>query len=68
MSHPDLREWGPFPFHLENPNGRQIRTAAELLKFHGYTGLAEDLMRMANDLLKVPPTSKTENIRAVAQW
>lgn len=47
----NLAEWGPYPYHLQNPNGRMLATAADLLKHHGYTHLANELQELANDLL-----------------
>ncbi len=52
----DLRVWGPFPFHLENPNGRLLLTAADLMKFHGYTHMEAELRKMGADLVKAPPS------------
>lgn len=52
----NLTEWGPYPYHLQNPNGRTMFTAADLLKYHGYTTLADELKELAIDLLATKPT------------
>lgn len=51
----NLSKWDTFPYHLQNPNGRMLATAAYLLKYHGHTHLAKELNELAADLLAIPP-------------
>lgn len=46
--------WHPFPHYLQNPDGRLLRTSADLLERHGYTGCSTPLRRMADALLNEP--------------
>lgn len=46
--------WYPFPKHLQHPDGRLLRTAAELLKHHGHSHVVEEMLRMADSLLAQP--------------
>jgi hypothetical protein len=41
----------PFPHHLENPDGRALKTAAFLLRRQGYIALADSMGKMADTLL-----------------
>lgn len=57
----------PFPHHLQNPDGRALKTAADLLARHGYTAAAEKLAAMAAPLLSEPPTEpRRDHVNAVA--
>ncbi len=51
--------WHPFPHYLQNPDGRLLRTSADLLERHGYTGCSTPLRRMADALLNEPPAPTT---------
>jgi len=51
----ELVEWGPYPYHLQNPVGRTMLTASDILKYHGYTYLADELKRFGNILIEIPP-------------
>lgn len=56
----DLDKWGPYPYHLQNPNGRMMLTAAYLLKYHGYTHLADQLNELGDELIAIKPTNVKE--------
>lgn len=58
-STPDLRAWTN-PLDLQNPNGRFLRTASELMKFHGYTHMHARLREMADSLLETPVQTKVD--------
>lgn len=45
-----ITEWDS-KIHLQNPNGRMLATASDLLKYHGYTHLAKEVNELANDLM-----------------
>lgn len=51
--------WHPFPHYLQNPDGRLLRTSADLLERHGYTGCSTPLRRMADALLNEPAAPTT---------
>ena len=46
--------WYEFPKFIENPDGRVLKTSAELLKRHGYDHLASQLNAWAESLLTSP--------------
>ena len=47
--------WLPFPLHLQNPDGRTLRTSAYLLERHGYKECSVSLRNMADVLLATTP-------------
>lgn len=53
-----MQGWYEFPRYLQHPDGRVLKTAAYILEHKGHTTLAEELRRMADQLLSVPPHKK----------
>lgn len=55
-----MKGWYEFPKYLQHPDGRTLKTAAYVLKRVGYETLSNELNRMADQLLAVPPQDRSE--------